>query len=273
MKIRYALAVGLVGLFCLGCNAVVAFGDDCTRTAPRAADLAAAGATRVSIDAGAGSLEVIGAPGATDLRARGTACADRESVLEEIQLVAERRGDALHLEARFPRNHRGSASLDIEVTIPAELAVRIDDGSGDLAVRGVASLSIEDGSGSITVADVAGSVEVDDGSGDVELLGIGGDVTIDDGSGGIDVRGAGGRVRIDDGSGSISVRDVDGDVIAEDGSGSILIVGVGGSVVIEEDGSGDIRVEDVRGDFWVKDDGSGSVDFDRIDGRVSIDDD
>lgn len=272
MKITGSLTLAFVAASCMACNVAVAFGDECSHTAPRQANLSAAGATRVVIDAGAGSLEVIGAPGEDELRARGTACADREGVLEQIRLVAERRGDTLHLEALFPRNHRGNARLDLEVALPEDLHVSIDDGSGDTSVRRVASLSIEDGSGAIRIADVAGSVDVDDGSGEIELLGVGGDVTLDDGSGAIDLRGAGGRVRIDDGSGGISVRDIDGDMIVKDGSGSMTLVGVGGSVVIDEDGSGDIRVEDVRGDFRVKDDGSGSVDYHRVDGRVSIDD-
>lgn len=272
MTIRGSMTLALVAVSCMACNVSVAFGDDCSHTAPREAAVAAAGATRVVIDAGAGSLEVIGVPGEQELRARGTACTDRESLLEQVRLVAERRGDTLHLDAVFPRNQRGSARLDFEVSLPADLPVFIDDGSGEMTVRGVASLSIDDGSGPITVADVAGSVDVEDGSGEIELLGIGGDVTLDDGSGAIDLRGAGGRVRIDDGSGGISVREVSGDVIVKDGSGSMTIVGVGGNVVIEEDGSGDIRVEDVRGDLHVKDDGSGGVDYHRIDGRVTIDD-
>lgn len=270
MSLRRSLTIAILAASGLACQVVI--GDDCDHTAPREASLDASGATRVVIDAGAGSLEVRGVPG-SEVHARGTACASREALLDEIRLVADRRGDTLHLETRFPRNYHGTARLDLEVDIPAGLPVAIDDGSGSTKVRGVAALTLHDGSGSITVSDVAGAVDIEDGSGSIELLGVGGDVTIDDGSGSIDVRGAGGKVRIDDGSGEITVRDVDGDVSVEDGSGSMEITGVGGSVVVEEDGSGDIRVEDVRGDFRVLDDGSGSVDYARIDGQVSIDDD
>jgi hypothetical protein len=270
MTFRGALTITILAASGLACQ--IAVGDDCDHTAPREATLAASGATRVVIDAGAGSLDVRGVPGG-ELHARGTACASREAVLNEIRLVADRRGDTLHIETRFPRNFHGSARLDLEVEVPADLEVAIDDGSGSIDVRGVAALTIHDGSGGIHVADVAGALDIEDGSGVIELLGIGGDVTVDDGSGGIDIRGAGGRVRINDGSGEITVRDVDGDVILEDGSGSMEIAGVGGSVVVEEDGSGGIRVEDVRGDLRIKDDGSGGVDYARIDGRVSIDND
>lgn len=270
MTFKKALSLALVSLSCAACGVDVAFGEDCSHTAPRQASLDAAGATHVVIDAGAGSLDVIGAPGATELEAKGTACADRESVLRGIELVATRSGDTLRLETRFPENLRRTARLDLEVALPADVSLAVHDGSGGLSIRGVASLEIEDGSGPISVADVAGAATVEDGSGEIELLGVGGDVTIDDGSGAIEIRGAGGRVRITDNSGDIDVRDVDGDVIVEDGSGPMTIAGVGGSVVVEEDGSGHIRVEDVRGDLRVEDDGSGGVDFDGIDGRVSI---
>lgn len=268
MSVRVHLPIIVMTASCLACQVVIA--DDCDLTAPRAATIEAEGATRVVIDAGAGSLEVRGVAGSTELRARGTACASRESVLEAIELAADRRGDTLRLETRFPRNLRGAARLDLEVEVPAGLEVLIDDGSGSIVVRGVETLSVKDGSGPIEVSDVRGGVRIDDGSGDITLLGIGGDVAIDDGSGPIDLRGIGGSVRIDDGSGGIDVRDVDGDVRVEDGSGSIRIAGVGGSVIVEEDGSGDIRVEDVRGDFIVEDDGSGDVDFARVDGRVTV---
>jgi len=270
MILRTTLSIAILAASGLACQ--IAIGDDCSHTAPREATLGASGAEKVVIDAGAGSLEVRGSSG-NELRAAGTACASNASLLDDVRLVAERRGDTLYVETRFPRNYRGTARLDLEVDLPAGLPVSIEDGSGSIKVRGVAALTVHDGSGSLEASDIAGAVDVEDGSGSIELLGIGGDVTIDDGSGGIDVRGAGGRVRIDDGSGEIVVRDVDGDVILEDGSGSMEIVGVGGSVIVEEDGSGDIRVEDVRGDLEVRDDGSGGVDYARIDGRVSIHDD
>ena len=255
----------------LACQVVIA--DDCDRTAPREATLEAAGATRLVIDVGAGSLDVRGVAGATEVRAHGIACASRESILEDIRLVAERRGDTLYIETRFPELHTGTALLDLEIEAPDGLEVEIEDGSGSTTVRGVASLSLRDGSGELEVSDVRGSVTIDDGSGEIELLGIGGDVSIEDGSGEIDLRGIGGRIVIEDGSGEIDVRDADGDVIVDDdGSGSIDIAGVGGSVLIREDGSGSIRVEDVRGDFTVERDGSGGISSDNVDGRVSIPD-
>lgn len=272
MATRTTLVVAALAASTFGCHVVVA-DIGCGHTAPREATLDAAGATRLVIDAGAGSLDVHGVSGAAEVRASGTACASRESILDQVRLVAERRGDALYLEARFPERFSGNAALDFEVEVPAGLAVEIEDGSGPITVRGVASLSLRDGSGEIEVSDVRGAVTIEDGSGEIELLGIGGAVAIEDGSGAIDLRGIGGRITIEDGSGEITIRDADGDVIVdEDGSGSIEVTGVGGSVLVREDGSGSIRVEDVRGDFTVERDGSGGISSADVGGRVSIPD-
>lgn len=267
---RY-LGVAILAAFALSCTVVIA--DTCDETAPRFAEVDAGGAERVVIDAGAGSLEVRGVPGVTSVQARGEACASTGSALEDVRLVADRRGDTVRIETRFPRDWNGDARLDLEVEVPADLEVVVDDGSGPVVVQGVASLQLDDGSGDVEVSNVAGDLGIDDGSGDLEILGVGGDVTLEDGSGNVDVAGVGGEVRLDDGSGNIDVRDCDRDVIVtEDGSGDIRISGVGGSVIVREDGSGDIDVSDVRGDFRVDDDGSGGVSHERVDGRVTIDD-
>ncbi|MGD2113773.1 MAG: hypothetical protein PVG07_01895 [Acidobacteriota bacterium] len=256
----------------VGCH--VAIADDCDHSAPREASLDVDGATRLVIDVGAGSLDVRGSEGLDRVRAEGTACASRAEYLDDIALSTDRRGDTLYLKAEYPRRVRGSASLDLEVELPSGLAVEIDDGSGSLTVRSVASLELEDGSGSIEVSDIDGDLDIDDGSGEIEVLGIGGSVFIDDGSGEIEVTGVGGSVRVSDGSGEIELRDVDGDVtIDDDGSGEIDIAGVGGSVVVEEDGSGSIRVRDVDGDLTVRRDGSGSIIVDGVRGRVTTPDD
>lgn len=252
-----------------GCQVVIA--DDCSHTAPREATLDAAGAERLVISVGAGSLDVQGVEGATEVRATGTACASRESYLDDVQIDAERRGDTLYLKAEYPSSVRGSVGLDLTVEAPADLPVEIEDGSGSISVQSVASLEIEDGSGSIDVRDVRGDVVIDDGSGEIEVLGVGGRVEVDDGSGAIEVTGVGGSVQVSDGSGEIVLKDIDGGVlITEDGSGSIRISGVGRDVVIDEDGSGSIAVQDVEGDFTLKRDGSGGVSVDNVRGSVSI---
>ena len=62
-------------------------------TAPRNAAVDAAGAKTVEVDAAAGILRVEGKPGLRQVQVTGTARASSQNLLNEIKLIAERRGD------------------------------------------------------------------------------------------------------------------------------------------------------------------------------------
>ncbi len=248
---------------------------DCDFTAPRDAVLPTAGATRIVIHAEAGSLDVRGVAGLTEARVRGVACASRRDLLEEIRLDTEVRGDTVRIEADTPDSSGSwfssrTARLDLEIEVPADLAVEVEDGSGDSRIEGVASATVEDGSGELRISDVAGAVEVEDGSGFLEVLRIGGTVKIIDGSGEVEVREVGGPVTIDDGSGSVRIDEIEGDVEISDGSGEIDVRDVRGNVVVHDDGSGSIDVARITGDFTVRNDGSGGVSHREVGGRVRV---
>lgn len=211
---------------------------DCRHQAERRADLDAGGATLLQVVSRAGSLEIEGRAGLKAILVRGTACADEASVLERIQVRTERAGGALRVVADVPETSNwlmgGNAALHLVLEVPPELTVEVEDGSGALHVRNVASARIKDGSGEIVLERIAG------------------------------------EVRITDGSGSIEVREAGAVVIDEDGSGSITIAGIRGSVTVRDDGSGSIDVRDVAGDFTVDDDGSGGVQHAGVRGRVRL---
>lgn len=205
------------------------------------------------LDAGSGSLDVVGVPGLTEIRAEARACASHEDLLDELDLTWEERGSSLLVETHYPdRGWSGwgnrYARLDLTVEVPEGMAAEIRDGSGEMHVRGVGELVIDDGSGEMEIQDVRGSVRIDDGSGEIDLWDVTGDVEIDDGSGEIDMEGIGGEVRIADNSGEIDIREVERTVrILRDGSGSIDVAGVGGDFIVERDGSGSIDFRDVAG--------------------------
>lgn len=233
--------------------AVPARADDCDYEAQREATIDAAGASLIEIEAHAGSLVVEGREGLGQVEAHGKACSSRESLLDEVRIVTRRSGDRVRIIAEIPESRFfDQARLDLEVAVPADVPLRIDDGSGEMRVRGVAT------------------TEIDDGSGDIDVEGVAGDLAIDDGSGEIRVREVAGEVRIEDGSGEIVVRRAGSVTIDEDGSGSIDIADVDGDVTVREDGSGSIDVADVGGDFTVRDDGSGGIRHRGVAGRVSL---
>ena len=246
-------AVVLVSLACGSPTLASAAWGGCAISEPRQASVEAGGAELVRVIAKAGSLEIMGKEGLTDVRAHGKACAEHREDLAEVRLVAERSGSEVRVEVVTPDGWGKSGSLDLVVEVPQSLAVAVEDGSGSAEIRGVASLRLKDGSGEIEVRDVAGDVEVRDGSGKIEI---------------VQVRGS---VVVDDGSGSIEIQDVEGSVTIEsDGSGSIDVTGAKKSVLVRRDGSGGISVKDVAGDFVVERDGSGSVTHSGVQGRVDV---
>lgn len=131
-------------------------------------------------------------------------------------------------------------SIHLDVKVPADFDLEIDDGSGH-----------------IKIFDVSGNISIDDGSGHTELTNTSGSVTIDDGSGHIEISGAH-DVKIDDGSGHVKLNNITGNVFIEDGSGDVKAHSVAGDFEVD-DGSGSIKVKGLEGEFTLIDDGSGHV--------------
>jgi hypothetical protein len=253
-----ALQLLLVGVLWLaGCYVTNA--DECKFTAERSAALAAAGAKRIDITARAGDLRISGQKGATQVEARGKACASDQDLLNAIQIQLRLDGDVLRVIVVMPdisaddAPRNASASLDLVVDVPDNLPVTLLDSSGEAEITGVASLNVTDSSGDLRVTRIAGDLDVRDSSGEVWIDEVGNNVTLRDSSG--DVR----------------VRNVNGDVRVEaDGSGNLELIRVGRSVTVDQDGSGDIRIGDVKGNARIESDGSGDIDVSGIGGSFTL---
>ncbi|NIM13006.1 MAG: hypothetical protein GTO45_12840 [Candidatus Aminicenantes bacterium] len=226
-------------------------------------NLAADGIKTVEIDCGSGYLKIKGVEGLEQIEVEATLVVkgiDEDDIerfkKRHVKLSLEKKGTSAVLISKIdysaistlfkPR----SAHINLDVRIPKNLELVIDDGSG-----------------SIEVADIANNVKLDDGSGSIEMDHIKGNVFIDDGSGSIELTTIGGNVEIDDGSGTITVEEASGDVDVKDGSGTIKISKIGGSVVVS-DGSGGIYIDGVDKDVNIKRDGSGSVSIQNVKGKV-----
>jgi len=203
-------------------------------------EIEAAGVSDFFIDAGAGSMTVIGVANADSIRVTATIQVDesnddkaREFIEKRLTLSLERTGDRAVLQSFFKNGDWGSAdgSVALEVVMPAGIPLRVDDGSGSIVIEDInADVEVDDGSGSLKIYNVA-AVDIDDGSGSINIKGASGDVNIVDGSGSITVSNVGGTVTIDDGSGSINISDVEKDlIIKEDGSGGLSVSNVRGAV-------------------------------------------
>ena len=229
-------------------------------TSPRNADVSAAGASSVEIEAAAGILRVEGKSGISQVRVRGTAKSNRQSTLDDIKLIAERRGDVVFIKADMPEfrgssvwQHDYQVALDLVIEVPSNLRINARDGSGEAEFLNTGSLRLSDGSGEIVVRGARGDVRVNDGSGNITIDGVEGDVIVHDGSGNIRAKNVTGSFTVDD-----------------DGSGDISVSGVGGTMRVDNDGSGNIDVDRVAGDFVVAHDGSGTIRYDTVKGSVRI---
>lgn len=231
------------------------WGDRCEYEGLRESSADLEGVTAVEVFALAGELEIRGEAGLSEIRVQGHACADSQEVLDQIQLGARREGDHFLVAAEMPDREAhpewedATALLDLEVRVPAGMALIVSDSSGSMVIKRVASLQLSDSSGDVDVEDVPGVVlVVRDSSGDLRLSRVG-EVTIElDSSGEIEIDSADSVTIGVDSSGDIRVSDVAGDVtVGVDTSGGIRATRVGGSLTVGSDTSGDIVTRHVKG--------------------------
>ena len=165
-----------------------------------------------------------------------------------------RSGSELRIEAETPDNSGifSSAKLDFDVTVPDNIALRVEDGSGDLTIDNVAASTSPTAAATSPSATSSATSSVHDGSGDMNIDNVSGNVRISDGSGDIDVNGAG------------SVE------IGERRQRRADIRNVKHDVHIGNKGSGSVDVSDVGGNFRVGNKGGGSIDWTRVAGQVDV---
>ncbi|MCP3129287.1 DUF4097 domain-containing protein [Shewanella sp. KJ2020] len=200
-------------------------------------------------ETGAGSLEIIGVEGLTQIKLVADIYSNDDS---KVILTLEKKANKAMLKADFEQESFNNYSpyIDLKLQVPAGLALDIDDGSG-----------------AILINKMTADIKVKDGSGELVIHG-GNNVSIDDGSGAIEVTQLNGNLAITDGSGAITVTDIKGNITIDDGSGEIAVANVQNTVSIT-DGSGDINVINTKG-LSILAAGSGDVTFDKIDGPVSM---
>jgi hypothetical protein len=252
-----------------------AFADYCLESKIIEHEFNAADFKEVELKALAGDLEVTSGDAGT-IRFWGKVCTDTERHLNMIDLDILKENGKLTLIAVIPYHQDdfdpSIALLDIELTLPSEMPLRLRDSSGDMTVSDVSVTSIEDSSGDIRVRNGRADLSVRDSSGQIYVRGVSGSVKVSDSSGDIDINNVDGDVEIPgDSSGDVEISDVKGTVIvARDGSGDIDIEHVGKDVLIGSDGSGDISIEDVKGMVRIEADGSGSVRVDDVAGDFEL---
>jgi hypothetical protein len=241
--------------------AVAMADDQCKFHADRNLDLDLSGVRAVRFSVHSYELHLSGGAPAGKGTVRGKACASDQQTLDSLVVTQERDGDTLLVELKTDRNSGWSgfgshySDLKVEASVPSNIPVMVNVGSGEAKVRGVASLDSSSGSGELEASDIKGSVRTTVGSGEVKL-----DST--------------GPVEVDTvGSGDFEAKHVNGGVrIGTVGSGDAKLSDIGGNVDVGTIGSGDLNVDGVRGDLRVRTQGSGDVDHHGVTGRVDVPD-
>ena len=133
-------------------------------------------------------------------------------------------------------------SVDYEITVPEDTAVRTHSGSGDQTLEGT-----------------RGNADLQSGSGDMKLSRLTGEIRVQTGSGNVRAREISGSVRGGAGSGDIEIEETGkGDIDLHTGSGNITARGIQGAFRADA-GSGDIAAEGAQTGAWEIRTGSGNV--------------
>ena len=205
----------------------------------------AAGIDTFVANTGAGDLKIQGVTGLTQI----TVVADIYTYGDiKADLTLEKSGSNAKLVAEFDSNINFSRSpyIDLTIQVPADMVLKIDDGSGDIEIKNVsANIELEDGSGDLSIQG-GHNLSITDGSGSVSITNTTGKLTLEDGSGSINLNGIGCNTNIDDGSGDMTVTNVNGHVVIDDGSGDIEVDNTKGLSIVEA-GSGDLSIDNING--------------------------
>jgi hypothetical protein len=200
---------------------------------------------QLNVDVGAGDLSIIGKKGQTEIVVIAKVYGE-ELNDDDYTLSLEKEDDKAVLIAQFNDRTYNNERIDVEVIMPASLALLVDDRSGDILIESVSNgLSLNDRSGDIELKDIAGLVRIEDRSGDVVGKNLRGDVIINDRSGEIQIKDVIGDLTIDDSSGDIRAKNIFGVVTVEDSSGDIDINGAS-DFKLKNDGSGDVRLQNIN---------------------------
>lgn len=234
--------------------------DACKFEAPRNATLDFTGVHTLVIELHQHNLHLNGGPTPAG-QIHGRACASSQDRLNALQIVQHREGDRLIVNAQDGNRSWSGISLfgdhydylDLQVDIPANVAVELNVGSGDANVKNIAELAAHVGSGDLQVNGVHGRFGAHVGSGDIKAEDVG-------------------ETHVDAvGSGDFTVNRVRGDVrVGSVGSGDVDLRAVGGSVDVGSIGSGELRVNGVAHDLHVASVGSGDISHSAVAGKVDI---
>jgi hypothetical protein len=186
----------------------------------------------------AGSVSIRGKIFVSDRWLRGERKTDVSAIEQNPPVRQE--GNSIHIDYVEARD----ISVDYEITVPEDTALRAHTGSGDQTIEGLhGNADLQSGSGDLKLARLTGDIHLQTGSGDVRAHEISGPVRGGTGSGDVVVEETGaGDIDLHTGSGNITARGVQGAFRAEAGSGDITAEGTQSGSWDIKTGSGNVHV-------------------------------
>lgn len=165
---------------------------------------------------------------------------DHKAAVQELQSNPPIRQNGNNV--RIDYVNLNNISIDYEITVPENTAIRAHTGSGDQAIEGI-----------------KGNIDLESGSGDLRLARLVGEMRFQTGSGNVRGRELSGPAKVKAGSGDIEIEEMGaGDVDIRTGSGNITVNGINGGFHAEA-GSGDIHGKGQPKNMWSVRTGSGNV--------------
>jgi DUF4097 and DUF4098 domain-containing protein YvlB len=171
-------------------------------------------------------------------------------------------GNALRLGRPASDEERRAVRIAYRVTVPRDMKVSAESGSGATTISGVAGhVTVRTQSSAITLRDLGGSADATTGSGAVNVSGVARDLSVATASSAITLRKLGGGLRARTQSGAVRAWFTgQGDVDVETGSSAIDLDGVRGGLTASTN-SGHLRVVGVPLSAWQIAKGSGGADI------------
>jgi Putative adhesin len=222
MKLKLAFAVSLLAL------STAAFADSTFQRT-----IQTSGQADLYVSTGSGNIHITPG-GGSEIRITGHVHAGWSAfgdVASRVQKIVDnppisQSGNTVHVGDSSDHTLYNNISIDYEVSAPADVALNLRSGSGDIEVNNVGRyLSATSGSGNIRAHGVHGPAELETGSGDIEL-----------GQNGP------GAVRAKTGSGNVQLHGFDGTLYARTGSGDIEAEGHLNGASSVSTGSGNARL-------------------------------
>lgn len=205
------------------------------------------GAVDLEVQDHSGDISIrSGPPGAVTVRGKIHVAdrwfsGNRRGDVDEIEKNPPIRQSANSIRIDYVNDH--DISVDYEITVPPDTALRAHTGSGNQRLEGLrGTIDLETGSGDLRLRDIISShLSLRSGSGDVVAEDISGAFTAETGSGDLRLEEKGeGDVHVRTGSGRIEVRGMKGALWAESGSGDADISGVNTGSWQVRTGSGNV---------------------------------